>query len=123
MTAQSIPKTGINGVRSCLDASMQGLDTIFREEVFDFARVDVLTAADDQFIEPPGDLHVTVRVHAVLVARVQPAGTPPQAFEVRVTIRSVDSAGSCQSLRAALGRVRNYQLRGRSLGVAVRHSG
>ena len=43
------------------------------EDLLDFARVDVVAAADDHLLEPVDDLDVAVGVLAAEVAGVQPA--------------------------------------------------
>ena len=43
------------------------------EKFLDFAGIDVFAAANDHLLEPPGDGHIAVLIHAGDVAGVQPA--------------------------------------------------
>ena len=43
------------------------------EEVLDLLGVDVLAAADDHVLNPPGDAEIAVFIHARHVARMEPA--------------------------------------------------
>ena len=57
------------------DGRRGGHGGVGQQRVLDHLRVDVVAAADDQVLGPPGEIHEAVGVHAAQVPGVQPAVT------------------------------------------------